>query len=613
MPHTIHLFYQTNIEEYESELRKQKNTSSKLSIIRGITFLTIIVAGIILYRINTFAFIVCEVVLLTIFSYLIRSYSVLNKKITHTEELLKINKNEMEALQGNISAFDAGNEFIDYSHPYSYDLDIFGEGSVFQYFNRSCSTIGKNKLADFFSIQNNTKQQIADYQQAVNELAAKTHWRQNFQAVGNINLETKNQTWFALHQQKRQVPKSEEIIAWLTAEPELKMNIVYRIFIYAIPLFTLVSFGLFTSQLLSEKPFVFLFVFNLFFIAFHIKKINKIHNEAGEKNKILQKYAALLQVIENENFKSGFLSNQKTKLKTDNKTAGVNLKTFVNQIKALDNRLNMIFAILSNGLLLWDLHFALKISDWKQKFKAEAPHWFEVIAQFDALNSLSNFAFNNPDFVYPEVSEEDFLLDFEEAGHILIDSKMRVNNNFRISGKGSMTIVTGANMAGKSTFLRTVGVNLIIAKTGAPVCAKRFVFSLIELNTSIRTNDSIQKSESYFYAELKRLKGIIDKLNNNEKLFVIVDEMLRGTNSKDKHFGSAAFIEQLISKPLIGMLATHDIELGKLIDTYPNSIQNKCFEVDIHDNKLHFDYKLKDGISKNLNATFLMKQMKIIS
>jgi DNA mismatch repair ATPase MutS len=166
-------------------------------------------------------------------------------------------------------------------------------------------------------------------------------------------------------------------------------------------------------------------------------------------------------------------------------------------------------------------------------------------------------------------------------------------------------------MAGKSTFLRTVGVNMILALCGSSVCANKFKISPIELHTSIRTSDSVQKNESYFYAELKRLKVIIDRMKNGEKLFVIIDEMLRGTNSKDKHYGSQALIEQLIRLNGSGLLATHDIALGELAEKYPDNVRNFRFEVEIKNNELVFDYKLKNGISQNLNATFLMKKMGI--
>jgi DNA mismatch repair ATPase MutS len=220
-------------------------------------------------------------------------------------------------------------------------------------------------------------------------------------------------------------------------------------------------------------------------------------------------------------------------------------------------------------------------------------------------------AANNPEFVFPLINNNDFNMQMKDAGHPLLDYKTRVCNNFVIPEQKYAVIVTGANMAGKSTFLRTVGVNMVFAMMGSVVCASEFKMSPIGIFTSVRTNDSLQKSESYFYAELKRLKAIIDDLNADNKMFVIIDEMLRGTNSKDKHHGSVALTEQLLRLNAASIVATHDIMLGNLQNKYPNNVINKRFEVQIKDNKLDFDYKLQDGVSQSLNATFLMKKMGI--
>jgi len=230
----------------------------------------------------------------------------------------------------------------------------------------------------------------------------------------------------------------------------------------------------------------------------------------------------------------------------------------------------------------------------------------------DALNSLANLAHNYPDFVMPKPVDGEFFLKMQAGAHPLLDEKIRVDNDFTINGYSQIRIITGANMAGKSTFLRTIGVNMILAMAGSVVCAKEFEFTPLSLHTSIRTNDSLQKHESYFFAELKRLKSIINRLEKDEKLFVIVDEMLRGTNSKDKHLGSAALIKRLINLQASGLVATHDIELGKMTEDYPQNIENYRFEVDIKNEELYFDYKIKTGISQNLNAMFLMKKMGIV-
>jgi len=198
-------------------------------------------------------------------------------------------------------------------------------------------------------------------------------------------------------------------------------------------------------------------------------------------------------------------------------------------------------------------------------------------------------------------------------GHPLIFKEKRVNTNFEVQKAGEIDIITGANMAGKSTFLRTVGVNLILALNGFPVCASKFQFQLLEIYTGMRTADSLKENESYFYAELKRLKRIIEKLKQGKLTFLLLDEILKGTNSVDKAKGSRKFVDNLIKLKATGIVATHDLSLCEMEKEYPDNIENKCFEVEIDHNKIEFDYKLRSGITKNMNASLLMQQMGIFS
>ena len=264
-----------------------------------------------------------------------------------------------------------------------------------------------------------------------------------------------------------------------------------------------------------------------------------------------------------------------------------------------------------NYFFLWDILQSRRLDRWRGIYKDYLEKWFETLSCFDALNSLACFSFNNPGFIFPEPVDTAFVLKAEDCGHPLILEDSRINNPIGLEGWKQFIIVTGANMAGKSTYLRTVAVNFILAMTGAPVCASKFVFSPAEIFTSIRTRDNLLQNESYFFAELKRLKAIIDELDSGTQLFIILDEILKGTNSKDKQMGSLALLKQLIRYNATGLIATHDLSLGSLIEEFPENIRNKRFEVEIENDNLVFDYTLKDGISRNLNATFLMKKMGI--
>jgi DNA mismatch repair ATPase MutS len=253
----------------------------------------------------------------------------------------------------------------------------------------------------------------------------------------------------------------------------------------------------------------------------------------------------------------------------------------------------------------------MRTEHWQARHRRELPQWLEVLAGTDALCSLANFRFNHPKSVFPQVAEDGILLKATGLGHPLIPGRSRVDNPADIPGWKHFTIITGANMAGKSTYLRTVGVNLVLAMAGSAVLSEGMSCSPAHLVTSIRTRDSLQKNESYFYAELKRLKLIIDRLQASDRLIILLDEILKGTNSRDKQGGSRALLEKLLRYHASGLAATHDLALGEMEKDHPGQIVNKCFEVVIEKDLLVFDYKLKDGVAQQMNASYLMKKMGI--
>jgi len=278
----------------------------------------------------------------------------------------------------------------------------------------------------------------------------------------------------------------------------------------------------------------------------------------------------------------------------------------------MDENLNLIFSAIMNGLFMFNIHMLIAVEEWRLKYRNLIPGWFAVLAEFDALSGIAAFSFNNPEFVYPELSSGEYMLVAEKIGHPLIPVDTCVTNDFEIRGWKQFYIITGANMSGKSTFLRAVGTNYILAMVGAPVFAEKFIFTPIEIHSSIRTNDSLVKGESYFYAELKCLKAIIQELELGQRKLILLDEILKGTNSSDKQSGSIALIKQLLNYNVVGIFATHDITISNLINAYPDNIRNLCFEISIENDRMEIDYKLRPGVCKNLNASYLMKKMGIV-
>ena len=610
--------YSSRLDKFKTELNEIKRKNYWVSALRLIIFLSAIALSFIIGKsgINTILWV--NFIALIPFLYLVRVNVRNQQKIALLKNLVKINEDELKALSGNFLVFPAGMEYVDYDHPFTYDLDIFGEASIYQSLNRTCTKGGAAWLADFLKNPLLNIQSILNRQKAVNELSCKLDWRQTFQATGNTVLEnreesTGNTSWFSVKSKlKQDADFHKEIIDWVNSGFYFSKIKILPFLLIILPVIA-ISVLIFT--VMGMFPFmglVLVVMFMLSVIGFFNKKIMDVHAHIGRKVNILDKYEKLLNLIEHEHFESECLNSLIKDNRNGRQTPSVELKKLKNLAKMLDNRLNFLFVLFADGFLLWDLYTALKLEKWRKKNSKNIEKWFETLYQFDTLNSFANFAYNHPQFIYPKPLEKEFYLNIKQGGHPLLDEKIRIDNDFTIDGWSQIRIITGANMAGKSTFLRTIGVNLVLAMAGSVVCAREFEFVPVSVHTSVRTNDSLQRNESYFFAELKRLKSIIERLEKGEKLFVIIDEMLRGTNSKDKHLGSMSLIKRLIDLKASGLIATHDIELGKMTYDFPRNIQNYRFEVDIRNNELYFDYKIKTGISQNLNAMFLMKKTRII-
>ncbi len=523
----------------------------------------------------------------------------LKQLIDRTSNAIQLNQNELLALSGNYSPFNPGNEFINHNHPYSHDLDIFGEHSLFRMINRTSTPMGKKIMARYLGDAFTYSKDIKSRQEAIAELAANTDFRQNGQLV--------------FFEQNPEAKDIDRMNAWLSEKPAIVFNYWFKALIYLLPAATLLAISLAGLGITSASVPVFLVILQLTIVFGFGRRIMKEHASIGSQYKIIQKYSRYLDLIEGTAFLSKLLQTHKNQLVADeNVKPSAAIRKLASLLNWMDSNLNIIVAFFLNGMLMFNLHLLLRIAQWKVRFGNRIPVWFNIMGEFDALSSMANFTFNNPDFVFPEIVQGDFVLEGKEVGHPLIAKKECITNDFRINGYNRFCIITGANMSGKSTFLRTIGVNCILAMAGAPVFAKHFVFSPVRVHSSIRTSDSLARHESYFYAELKRLKEIIDELEKGNTSLILLDEILKGTNSRDKQTGSIALVKQLMRYKPVGLFATHDLMLGDLIKSYPDNIINLCFEISIADDKLEIDYKLREGVCSTLNASYLMQKMGIL-
>jgi len=589
--------YAERVAEYKHKLQKVLSKERSTALLRALFFIGAIVLLIIFVRDSWLLGAVIPLVLFMAFIYLVQVSSQLKMHVVHYQSLVEINQEEILFLDGDLSPFKTGDEYQDYHHAYSYDLDIFGEHSLYRLLDRTGTVPGKDQLADELLKTELDSEIIMNRQQAVQELTNKLGWRQEFLATARqIDFE-KDET--------------RELQKWLKGKDYFSTNKLYAFLFVLVPLLAVLVPVLVAFNII-HLYFLMYYLLPLGLVAFQAKKILREQNRLDRFVRLFKKYAGLLLLIEEEEFVSDYLRDEQDKLKRNNEHASSIVRKLSGILWGLESRNNLIMAFLLNSFLLWDLRYMVNLEKWRRTYGDAFEHWLKVIARLEVLNSMGTWAYNRSDQVYPEIAENAYTLVMEQGGHPLLDPDKRIDNDIKFEGAGQIKIVTGANMAGKSTLLRTVGVNLILAMMGAPVCAKSFTFMPIRIRTSVRTNDSLGDNESYFYAELVKLGRIMDELKKEGPMFVIVDEMLRGTNSRDKHTGSVGLIKQLVGLGAVGIVATHDVQLGELKNVYPNKIENKCFEVEIKEEQLEFDYILRDGVSQNLNATFLMEKMGII-
>ncbi len=532
----------------------------------------------------------------SVFGFFVFRHVRLFRQKAYAEKLLAINQNELRLFHHDTSQQKTGVQFTDANHPFSGDLDLFGQRSLFQLLDRCATFPGRRRLAAFLQSPSKSKEIIQKQQQAVAELAALPHWRQEFQAAAVDEEEETN---------------GEALVHWVSTEEKQFLKPVYLFLLWLTPLLGFSDILLISLGILPISSFFLFLVLPFAVMKPRQAEIRRVYLLLGKKSKQLTQYARLFEKLEQKNFTSEVMQNAVSILVDGNASAFAGVKKLSDITKVFDYRLNLLVGIFLNVFFLWDILQCRRLELWKKRYRHKMAVWFDVLAQTDALCSLAGFAFQHPEAVYPHPVKDGFLLRGQNLKHPFIDPAVCVGNPVNIEGWGHFQVITGANMAGKSTYLRTVGINFVLAMTGAPVLADDFVFTPVQLFTGIKTSDSLQDGESYFFAELKRLKEIIRRLENGEKLFILLDEILRGTNSTDKQKGSRALLKQFILLGASGLIATHDLSLGALQKDFPEEVENKRFEVEIEDDRLQFDYLLKEGISQNLNATFLMKKMGI--
>ncbi len=608
--------YQENIKTYDTKILSLKKVLKRISFLR--LFIFVISSIILIYLISTKLFTPFFIVLLIsiiLFALVITHYNKIDYLCKHTSFLKKINESEILRENCNLEEFDTGHQFINQNHPYTSDLDIFGQHSIFQLVNRTTTESGMMLLSEWLS-EPAPNDEIRDRQKAIKELSQKLDWRQDFQASG-MHFQNKKSDYYKL-------------LEWVEAPIVLlKHRFIYIAIAIVLSALSLLGVYLSMSNMDSSNGYIYiLFLIAVLVVNYIIlKKVKTIADhivETSQKNiNTLRGYQTLINKIESESFKSEKLVKLKSVLSKNEYSAFKEIKKVcklldfsqqrgVNKIK-MPIKGNPYYAIL-NSFLLLDIYLIIGTEKWKSKNKMFLKSWAELVSEFEVINSFAGFCYSNPSYTFPEITEKNNYVHFESLGHPLINANKRVCNNFHSEGQGNVVLITGSNMGGKSTFLRTVGVNIVLSLAGAPCCAKNGLISNLKLYSSMRTQDNLKEGFSSFYAELDRIGKMLRLIINNHDVFFLLDEMFKGTNSEDRHKGGFSLVSQISKLKTSGIIATHDIELAKLSE-HKSLVTNYSFNSEIKDDSMIFSYELQPGICHDFNASELMKKsgIKIIS
>lgn len=589
--------YTERLSLTEGQLQQVKKQIFRISMLRLALFIAGI-AGLYFFFNQTTLLIICICLTFLPLFILVKIHNRFFIRKEWLETQARIIQEELQALSGDYSSFEDGKEYVNPEHPYSFDLDIFGRRSLFQSINRTCTFFGKNRLAKWLQNHLHEKTSIEKRQEMVREISEHTLFREQFRVAGLVH--------------HGQSSDGEKIQAWSQSPAQYLHAGWVKAFIWGVPV---INSLLLITSLAGWTSFSWLGLsFGIFLVLSFgiIKRATYIQETYGKQLKSLNGYARLIALAKAEEWKSAGMQELMERFNLNGQSPVQALQQLSKELDRLDLRNNQFLYVLLEGSIFFQLQEIVRIERWKVRYGQHISEWLETVGELDALCSLGTFAYNHPQYTYPELTEKPFCFLATQMGHPLMPASQCVKNDATIPSRPFFLIITGANMAGKSTYLRTIGVNYLLACIGAPVCCERLRLHPNQLITSLRTSDSLSDNESYFFAELKRLKRIIDLLNQGQQLFIILDEILKGTNSMDKQKGSFDLIRQFMQLKANGIIATHDLLLGSLIKQFPEEIRNYCFEADIKENELTFSYKLREGVAQNMNACFLMKKMGII-
>lgn len=580
-------FYSKQVEQHTTLLEQAKRKHRLYTFARLFSFLLIVLSW---YLIGWGTVLLVVITAETaLFIYLVNKW--LDAKLEKEKEELYIalNQSELKLLKGNWSDFPDGSEFKSPQHPYANDMDLFGPKSVFQYINRTVLPTGTKRLAETLAVGAKDKQMN---QQMIRELSENITWSQQFVVESKV---------FLKHEERQQTLNTLK-----TAEFGGNSINILR---WVLPAIAITSIVLYNVNLIASSHLMLIGILILVIVGTRVKQTNKwmhLISNRSEKINALYKQLELFQQLDLSSEEG-----QKYKEILFGKTGmHQGLQELIVIRKRAEYRMNVLVGVLLNYLFAWDFHLLAKSKKWHNNYASELGVWESYMAEIEVWISGAIYRFNRGTTCFSEQDPEGNF-EIQSLGHPFVAVEKQICNDFKLSRDEAFLIITGPNMAGKSTYLRSVGLAIISANAGFPVLADTCRIPDMLLYSSMRTSDDLTVESSYFHAELTRLRFIMDAIESEKRVFVILDEILKGTNSKDKEIGSAGFLQKLNKIGAKGIIATHDLSLTDLAGKH-TAFRNVYFDSTIEGEELYFDYKIRDGVCKNMNASFLLRKMKLV-
>lgn len=589
--------FKERIKEYSALWEAENRVYGQIANLRLVILLACLYVTYLMVKIpRHLMIIIIAIIAYSAFIYLVYKHQKVKEKLESYQSMKLINEKYVKRLNGEWHEFeDKGEELLDESHPYALDLDILGERSLFQKINTTHTWHGRKRLAQVLLESQFEEDAIVERQKAVKELMQDLDFCQKIEG--------------ATSKRKKAQQNPSRLLDYAKTESDFLKSNRWEKVVAVLPWVTVgvIVLGYFLKSSVLGIGAAILMLGGYGFQFFHVLRISAIKSMLGSALYDLNEYVHILEVVQEKEFTSLYLKELSNLLFNKEKGALSCLKALEKISSKANVTYQPIVAIPLNAILLWDLKVVLRLEDWRKTYGDEVERYLEAIGELESLISLSVLGHVEEDVIFPLVEETGKYIKGKKLGHPLIRQETRVCND--VNMQNEIFVITGSNMSGKTTFLRTIGINLILAYAGAPVIADHLSCSRMEIYTSMRIKDDLGHGISTFYAELTRIKKIIEAAKTSKQMLFLIDEIFRGTNSADRIIGATSVVKALEQRGSIGAITTHDMELCQLSED--NQVTNYHFSEQYTEDTIKFDYQIKEGPSTTTNAKYLMRMVGI--